>query len=97
MVFVKSFLSAWIRILKVNDDKILPFWDPRLAGRLHHHGTRPVLLRGTGVWVLISAARSRRLARAVGAGRRGVSAGVAVAGVAVDGVAVAVAGVMSRS
>jgi hypothetical protein len=49
MVFVKSFLSAWIRILKVNDDKILPFWDPRLAGRLHHHGTRPVLLRGTGV------------------------------------------------
>jgi len=47
--FVMSFLSAWIRILKVNDDKILPFWDPRLAGRLHHHGTRPVLLRGTGV------------------------------------------------
>jgi hypothetical protein len=53
-------------------------------------------------WLLISAARSRRLARAVGAGRRGVSAGVAVAGVvvagvAVDGVTVAVAGVMSRS
>ncbi len=53
-------------------------------------------------WLLISAARSRRLARAVLAGRRGVSAGVveagvAVAGVAVAGVAVAVAGVMSRS
>ena len=40
-------------------------------------------------WLLISAARSRRLARAVGAGRRGVSAGVAVAGVVVAGVVVA--------
>ncbi len=48
-------------------------------------------------WLLISAARSRHLARAVLAGRRGVTAGVVEAGIAVGSVAVAVAGFMSRS